>query len=746
MVSGLVLALLAFALLLVPLASASPNGVVISEFRFRGPSGGNDEFVELSNTSTGSVDISGYRLQGCAASSGSPSTRTTVPAGTVLQPGQHYLFTNGGYSGTVAGDATYSTGLADTGGVRIIDAAGAVIDGAGSSDGATDVCREGVGLDIPTSNGDNSFERKNGGRQDTDDNAADFEGPKAGNPQNSGEAPEPPEPEVTPIHEIQGPGAESPLVGQDVTVEGVVTGIDDEIGASFGPNNTIRRFPEDAGIFVQEEAEDADDDPNTSEGIFVGFVRDRQAYEPGDVVRINGEVREKFGQTIISEAFGEEPEIVGSASVPEPVVIDEARAEGQSVGDDGTRVYYETLEGMRVELPVGTANSGGTNKFGELFMTPGTEKDRVFRTETEPGLIATDADAGAGDPDNPYRDEDGSTTEVEADLFDTVENTVGPMTFAFSNYRIMVQPGLLPTVLDTGVPYPYEELSPSSSRELRVASFNVENYFPVGGQLDGGTVSKEEFAEKTARLTDAINDRLERPEIVAVQEVYDLATLQTLARSAGGYTAYLEEGNDDRGIDVGFLVKDGIRVEDVTQYGKDVQGPEGFDCSDVEGGLFDRPPLAVEVTARGFGGFTVFSNHFASKAAPDECREAQAAFVRDRVAELEDEGERVVVAGDLNVFEDEGALRILEDGTTSLDNLWDLAPEEERYSFQFGGRLQTLDHILVTRALQNRVSDFRYAHFDNDYYEREDPTDGHHVSDHDPPVVTFSKGGPPRRR
>jgi predicted extracellular nuclease len=552
-----------------------------------------------------------------------------------------------------------------------------------------------------------------------------------------------PEPEITPIHEIQGPGAESPLVGQDVTIEGVVTGIDDEIGASFGPNNTIRRFPEDAGIFVQEEAEDADNDPNTSEGIFVGFVRDRGAYEPGDVVRINGEVREKFGQTIVSEAFGEEPEIVGSASVPEPVVIDEARANGQ---DAETRPYYESLEGMRVELLVGTANSGGTNKFGELFMTPGTEKDRVFRTETEPGLIATDADAGAGDPDNPYRDEDGSTTEVEADLFDTVENTVGPMTFAFSNYRIMVQPGLLPTVLDTGVPYPYEELEPSSPRQLRVASFNVENYFPVGGQLDGGTVSEEEFAEKTARLTDAINDRLERPEIIAVQEVYDLATLQTLARSAGGYTAYLEEGNDDRGIDVGFLVKDGIRVGDVTQYGKDAQGPQGFDCSDVEGGLFDRPPLAVEVTARGFGGFTVFSNHFASKAAPDECREAQAAFVRDRVAELEDEGERVVVAGDLNAFEDEGALRILEDGTTSLDNLWDLAPEEERYSFQFGGRLQTLDHILVTRALQNRVSDFRYAHFDNDYYEREDPTDGHHVSDHDPPVVTFSKGGPPRRR
>ena len=38
---------------------------------------------------------------------------------------------------------------------------------------------------------------------------------------------------------------------------------------------------------------------------------------------------------------------------------------------------------------------------------------------------------------------------------------------------------------------------------------------------------------------------------------------------------------------------------------------------------------------------------------------------------------------------------------------------------------------------------FTYAHFDNDFYERPDPRDGHHVSDHDPPVVTLRVGTPP---
>lgn len=182
-----------------------------------------------------------------------------------------------------------------------------------------------------------------------------------------------------------------------------------------------------------------------------------------------------------------------------------------------------------------------------------------------------------------------------------------------------------------------------------------------------------------------------------------------------------------------------VRVNSVTQYGKTATAPAGLDCSDVPSGLFDRPPLAAEVQVNGFGEFTIFSNHFASKAAPDECREAQAAFVRDRVAELEDEGKRAIVAGDLNAFEDESALRTLEDGTTTLDNLWDTAPAEERYSFAFQGKLQTLDHILVTQGLKSKIGDFRYAHFDNDYYEREEPTDGHHVSDHDPPVLTLSK-------
>lgn len=139
----------------------------------------------------------------------------------------------------------------------------------------------------------------------------------------------------------------------------------------------------------------------------------------------------------------------------------------------------------------------------------------------------------------------------------------------------------------------------------------------------------------------------------------------------------------------------------------------------------------------------VISNHFASKSHPDACRAEQAALVRDEVTKIEgDKGKgEVIVTGDLNSFEDEVALAVLQDGQTSLDNLWDLAPASERYSFHFNGRLQTLDHMLVTDDLAARVKDIRYAHINNDYYDRQETGEGHRSSDHDPVVVTLDLPG-----
>lgn len=741
---------------LAPPALAAPSGVVIDELRFRGPLGGNDEFIELRNTTSAAVDISGWNLFGSNQTGSATSVRATVPANTSLPAGARYLFGNNASGGAAftnqfngvsrpTPDVTYGTGIADQGGVQLRNAANVVQDAVGQTGltGAGLAFREGAGLPFSTSNPTTEAAwGRNASSTDTDNNPNDFTLAATGSPTPCGTACSAPTgPTITPIHDIQGAGSTSPKSGQTVTIEGVVTGIDDEIGANF-----TSTFPEDAGVFVQAEASEVDANPATSEGIFVGFVRgpgNDRSQLIGKRVRITGQAKEKFGMTMIAEATGQEPTVLGNGTIPAPVALDQAQAEAQTVGSDGTRAYYEQFEGMNVTLPVGIANSGGTTKFSEVFLTPGTTKQRVFRTNPAPSLIALVDDAGAGDPNNPYVRPD-SATLVKANRFARVENSTGPLAFSFTNYDIVVQEGALPTVTeDPSVPVPYT-VPVADEGEARIASFNVENLFPEGADLDLHTVTAAEYDEKLDATAIAIGDRLRAPEVVTIQEIGDSQgaaggktsqdVADDLAARIGGYTAYVLEGNDNRGIDVGFLIKDGVTVHGTArQVAANTLTAGGLSCGDTAK-LFDRPPLAIDVTLPPSTRLTILSNHFASKSSVDACRVQQAAAVRQEVESLKAAGTEVLVTGDLNAFEDESPLVELQQGGT-LTNLWSQAPEQERYSFAFQGRLQTLDHALITDGLASKVTDFRYAHFDNDYAQ--DLATGTKPSDHDPPVVTL---------
>ena len=156
-------------------AAAQSTTIVVSEYRTRGPNGGNDEFIELRNRSAAPVDIGGYRVNGSSAS-GTVSTRATIPAGVTLPAGCAYLLTNTGtsggpYSGAVAGDQTYASGISDDGGLAVLTPALAVVDAVGQSAGSA--YKEGAPLAPTPSNADQSYERE-AKTTDTDDNAADF--------------------------------------------------------------------------------------------------------------------------------------------------------------------------------------------------------------------------------------------------------------------------------------------------------------------------------------------------------------------------------------------------------------------------------------------------------------------------------------------------------------------------------------------------------------------------------------------
>jgi predicted extracellular nuclease len=178
--------------------------VVVDEIATRGPAGGNDEFVELRNVSDAPVDISGWQMQGCNAT-GAVGTRATVGEH-VLAPGDHYLFAHSGFTGEVTPDATYGTGITDTGGARILDTTGTVVDGVGFSSADTNLCTQGAPAPSPlTSSVDAQAlaHTRDAAGTNTGDNATDFSRAARTPTASSGTV----DPDPDPPGEVEGVGA-----------------------------------------------------------------------------------------------------------------------------------------------------------------------------------------------------------------------------------------------------------------------------------------------------------------------------------------------------------------------------------------------------------------------------------------------------------------------------------------------------------------------------------------------------------
>ncbi len=553
--------------------SAPPNEVVISEFRTRGPVGGNDEFVELRNRSASPVDISGWRLQGCASGTpGNPSNRATVDSDVFLPAGGSYLFANvtsPGYSGDVEPDQTYGTGFTDFAagnfaGIRIVDTTNTVRDGVGSPNSP---CREGTGLLTPGTNGDNSFERL-GGTTDTNDNSADFQGPKPGNPQNSGgnTTPQPPVTGLR-IHDIQGRQHLSPYRGSFVlAVPGVVT---------------ARRFN---GFYYQDAQPDSD--VRTSEGIFVFTGAPAPAAATvGAAITVNGRVSEfragctptcappdfpagDFGSsafpnlsitqidraTVTPGGTGAiAPTVVGAGGrVPPTTVIDNDTPDPQT--DDPPLVsgnvesksgppldtanqdpsfdpaqdgidFYESLEGMLTRVnravvvePTNTFSVGFANENSELAVLADRGQNAGLRSSRGPIVVRSFDNTlpheyrfGDFNPEriilhDPVARDSGEDPAPVAQVGDRFDGSVEAVVdYSFGNYKFLVRE--FPPLVRGGLKP--ESAKHADKHDLSVASYNVENLDPVND------------AVRIQAIALQIKNNLKAPDILGLQEVQD---------------------------------------------------------------------------------------------------------------------------------------------------------------------------------------------------------------------------------
>jgi predicted extracellular nuclease len=543
------------------------------------------------------------------------------------------------------------------------------------------------------------------------------------------------------IFEIQGNGLASPFSGQSVvTRDNVVTAV----------------FTD--GFFIQTPDGRVDGDVETSNGVFV-FTSSAPTVAVGDQVTVEGTVAEFFNMTEITG-----PTVtVDSSGNPLPAVVTFG-ASTPSPEQPQPSTETERFEGMLVRVVNGTVSSP-TNQFGEASVVAAPQ--RAFR---EPGILFP------GIAGLPVWDGNPEIFEIDTDRFATspglrlaggaTVTAEGPLAFSFSDYQIW------PTSLEfTGDPEVIPVRSPVAG-EFTVGSQNFLRLFDTQDDpvTDDPISTPQQYADRLTKFSLHVRRALGAPDVLAVQEVENLGVLQDVANrihadDAGlNYTPYLLEGNDVGGIDVGFLVRDSVRVDSVEQFGKD----DTFTFDGATALLNDRPPLVLRGAYVGNGApfpIVVVDVHQRSLSGIEDAtdgprvrakRNAQALRLSELIQSLQEEpGSRLVVIGDLNAFEfTDGYVDVMGQVTGNPDPGGALIPvtrlvspsltnqtfnmaEAERYSFVFDGTAQSLDHAITTQTLDPwlRGAQHSRGNADAPFGFDVDATTSLRSSDHDGTVI-----------
>ena len=572
---------------------------------------------------------------------------------------------------------------------------------------------------------------------------------------------------ATPIHAIQGTGATfDSAFGGTQTVEGVVT-------ASFEGLS---------GFYVQEEAEDVDASPETSEGIFV-FVDAAPEVTVGNVFRVTGTVAE-FENSGTSQTQLTEPTDVtncGAGTLPEPL---ELTLPFDSV--DG----LEAFEGMLVTFPqaLTIAEYFNYDRFGEIVLAlplaeqmlpfqptavadPGTAEADAIADYVESARITLDDGRSSQNPPPRHPNGDPFTLDNTFRGGDTVANATGVLDHTFGRYRVQPTTGADYTRLN-----PRPETPDEVGGGLNVATFNVLNLFNGDGMGGGfpaprGADDEDEYLRQQAKIVAAL--RLIDADIVGLVEIEndaagDAGALDDLveALNAAGGDAYAY-------IDTGVIGTDEIRVALI--YKPDAVTPVGDFAvldSSVDERFIDtknRPVLAQTFEDRGMDArLTVAVNHLKSKgsecgAGDDDPVQGNCNLTRTLAAEaLADwlaadptgSGDPdFLIIGDLNAYDKEDPIDAVRQGPDdtpgTADDYTDLSlafEGELAYSYVFNGQFGYLDYALSSATLTPQVTGATTWHINSPEPDLLDydtsfnapefyaPTP-YRSSDHDPVVV-----------
>lgn len=756
-------------------AEAAPSTTLVINEAYGG--GGNSgspidqDFIELYNVSDQPVALAGYSLRASSAGGSSPynpggvitfdASHGSIPAGGLYVIGAAHGTNNHGAPGITPDLDLDSPGMGGSGFKIELLNNGERVDflGAGNAN-------ESETSPAPAPSAQNSVQRTPNGT-DTDNNSVDFvaapptPGVVNGEPT---ETPGPTEPvetgDIVEISAIQGTGATSPLVGQTVTTEGVVTAV----YTGQGSKN---------GFYIQEPGAVDLATHDASIGVFIyGGSSFAGGVEIGDSVRVTGSVSEYSGVTQVTTTST--VKLTGADALGEATAVELPEW-------PETDAERELFEGMLL-APQGdyvVTDNYSLNQFGEI----GLGFEGLLLTPTEvgaPGSAEAEAQAASNEARGVLLD-DGQTwnymtnnsaknsplpyltLDTPVTIGASVDFTVGDgviLDYGFNEWRF--QP-TEPVKGTENSPVAFEdvrEVAPSLENrgDVTVATFNVLNYFTTLGETDPtckayndregnpiatnycdmrGAYSQESFDRQEAKIVAAI-EALDAS-VISLEEIedssdfgqdrdYALSQLVDALNEAAGADKWAYVATPE-GYSVPSSGNDVIRTAFIYQPAE-VTFVEGtYEILDspafTAGGDYAnaRAPLASSFIPVGDGidveenQFIVIGNHFKSKGGSGSggnsntddnvggwnlARTLQAEALVDFAADLQEaQGtDLVFLTGDINAYSGETPISTIT--AAGYEHLTVGGPE---YSYAYGGTVGSLDHVFASQAANALIVD-----------------------------------------
>ena len=747
----------ALPLALVVWASPAVAQVVVSQVYGGGGNSGatlRNDFIELFNKGAAPVSLGGWSVQYSPAT-GSTWSVSTIAAGKIIAPGGYFLIQQAAGAGGTANlptpDDTGALGLGGSAGKVGLSNTNTALSGAAPSGGAlVDIVSYGPtatpteGSPTAALSNTTAALRNAAGCDDSGNNSADFS-VGAPTPRNSGTAAivcggggGGGVPMAAAIYDIQGSGATSPRVGQNVITSGVVT------------HRTSN------GFFIQDL--NGDGNAMTSDGLFV-FTGSTAfaAVAVGNLVQVTGVVAEfssgagTAATPLTQIANPTAVTLVGSGQVPTATPLSLPLAAGDSM---------ERYEGMLVTITSTmtvqqnffqarfgqlTLGAGGRHETPTNRFRPGASAQALAASQALGRLLLDDSSSVQNPSTIPYLVANSGVPRAG----DTLASLTGVIDFGLATstasgpglYRL--QPTVAPVFIASN---PRPAAPPAVAGNLKVGSMNVLNYFTtfidgttatgqvgqgctLGGSTSAGNCrganNLTEFNRQRAKIVLALTGM--NADVVGLMEIQNNGAVaaQNLVDGlnavlgAGTYAVVPDpaSGTGDDAIKLAIIFKP-ARLARV--------GSAASDTDPVN----NRPTLAQTFTAANGERFTVFVNHLKSKGSCpsgtgvdadqgdgqgcwNATRVAQANQLRNFVAlqlGLVGSSDGIVI-GDMNAYGQEDPIFALTSSgfTDQMSRFNALA-----YSYIFDGSSGRLDHGITTSGMSPKVAGAVYWHINAD--------------------------------